>query len=519
MSAFESDGSFLSRRQLLGGAAGAGLAVALTGCEVQTESDSGMGNGADEADKITFPEPKAELPGGETTYRAMMSGGIKENYFQAVWKAFEQQHDNIEMQLDVTNWDRINEVIPLGIRNNTAPDMFQMPNSVPVQVAVNEGWVAPLEDVVPDFDEWKSAYPDTSFIPGVHVFNDKTYSWTFTSSRSQYGQLLFFNNVLMADAGFDPVEERFTWDTFREAAKKITAAGDGKVYGILASGDALGAVASNLAELAGMKGSEMDFTTGEYNYTQPLFREAIELLLAMKADGSLFPGSLSLTGADAEARFPQGTAGMHFAGAWAITNWEKTDPDFDYGLAMPPTGNDQEVHRVGYVEGTAAPLFAYADSKVPGITGELFRYMGSVEGQTAMIVMTQGILASEIEEANETAKRSSLVKGPAKEAGRIMDELRRIVPLPQVGKADIAKVILEQKAVTPDLADVVQGIFTEQVKDIDKALKDLQDRSEKSLTDAIAAARKKGADVTRDDWKFANWDPEKDYTPKDYESR
>lgn len=518
MSVFE-NGPRLSRRQVLGGAAGVGLAAALTGCEVQTTSDPGTGTGAEDVDKIKFPDAKAQLPEGDVTYRAMMSGGVKEDYFKAVWTAFGEKHGNIEMQLDATNWDRINEVIPLGMRNNTAPDMFQMPTSVPVQVAVKEGWVAPLEDVIPDFDEWKSAYPETSFIPGVHVFNNKTYSWTFTSSRSQYGELMFYNSKLMEEAGFDPVKERFTWDTLRESAKKITEAGGGKVYGTLISGDSLGNVASNLAELAGMQGGEMNFATGEYNFTHPLLREAIELLLAIKADGSMFPGSLTLKSADAEARFPQGSAGIHFSGPWAVTNWEKTDPDFAYGLAMPPTGNDKAVHRVGYVEGVAAPLFAYADSKHPGVTGELFRYMGSVEGQTALVAMTKGIFASEIEEANEAAKRSSLVSGPAKEAGRIMEELRRIVPLPQVANPDVAQVILEQKPVTPNLKDVVQGIFTEQVKDIGKALKDLQDRSEKSLTDAIAAAQKKGAKVTRDDWKFTNWDPETDYTTKDYESR
>src|SRR5699024_9381466 len=98
-------------------------------------------------------------------------------------------------------------------------------------------------------------------------------------------------------------------------------------------------------------------------------------------------------------------------------------------------------------------------------------------------------------------------------------DLRRISPMPQQANEDVAEVILAQKKVQPDFADVMQGVFSGQVGNIDKALQDLQDRMNKSLDDAIEAARKKGADVSRDDWVFPNWDPDTDYTLDMYESR
>lgn len=415
-------GTPMTRRTLVGLAATAGLGTALAGCRVQTTSDDGGAGGAAESGKIKFPEPKAELPTEDVTYRAMMSGGIKQPYFEAVWKAFQDAHSNVTMQLDATDWKRINEVVPLGVRNNTAPDLFQKPQNVPVQVMVNEGWVAALDDVIPDFEEWKKNYPAGAFIPGEHVFGGKTYSWTFTSSRSQYGQLMFYDSALMSKAELDPTAERFTWDDFRAAAKKITDQGDGKNYGLFIAGtDKLGAFTMNLAELAGLKGGEMDFTTGEYNFTQPLLRDAIDLMMGIKDDGSMFPGYISLTQNDVDARFPQGKAGMTFSGAWDVADWERDAPDYEYGLAMPPTPNSKEMHHTVFTEGTAAPLYAYADSKYPEVTGELLRYMGSVEGQVMLIILTKGIFSSEIEEANEKAKRSDLVSGKAKQAGDIHD--------------------------------------------------------------------------------------------------
>jgi len=63
---------------------------------------------------------------------------------------------------------------------------------------------------------------------------------------------------------------------------------------------------------------------------------------------------------------------------------------------------------------------------------------------------------------------------------------------------------------------VLQGLFSGQLTDPRAAMQDLQDRSEQELDRAIKAAAAKGARVSRDDWRFANWDPTRDYTAADY---
>jgi multiple sugar transport system substrate-binding protein len=85
-----------------------------------------------------------------------------------------------------------------------------------------------------------------------------------------------------------------------------------------------------------------------------------------------------------------------------------------------------------------------------------------------------------------------------------------------VRNPDIAQVLLEQRAIKPNFWETVQGIYTGQLKDAKAAMKDLQDRAEAELQRAIKAAQGKGAKVSRDDWKFPNWDPLKDYTDADY---
>ncbi|MGH3504864.1 MAG: ABC transporter substrate-binding protein [Nocardioidaceae bacterium] len=519
----------MNRRRLLSLTGGVGLAAGLEAglgaCDVTTSSSGSNGSeraggksGTKDGPQATvkLPPSKADLPNGKVTFSWMTSGGLKSEFFKKTLTAYHREHPNVTMDYLESTWDRINESVPLGIRNGNAPDVFQKPQPVPVQVMVNEGWVAPLEEVIPDFETWKSKFPETAFIPGVHVFNGRTYSWTFTSSRSQYSELLLFDTGYLDKAGVDPRAERFTWETFRATAKKITKQGKGQYYGLMIPGEKMGSVAMNLAELAGLRGGEFDHKTGEYNYTKPELRAAIDWLMAVKEDGSIFPGAMSLNGADARSRMPQRVAAMTFDGPWAILQWEQESPEYAFSVAMPPTRRPGTMRHVGYEEGVAAPLFVYAKTKYPDIAGDIFTYMGSVDGQAVLGMLTQGIFTSEIEAANRRARRSSLVKGVAKKAGTIMDDLRRTVPLPQVRNPDVAKAILEQKAVQPTLADIVEGVATGQVKDVDQALEKLQDDSDKNLDEAIAKARKKGAKVSRDDWVFPNWDPSKDYTAADY---
>ena len=81
---------------------------------------------------------------------------------------------------------------------------------------------------------------------------------------------------------------------------------------------------------------------------------------------------------------------------------------------------------------------------------------------------------------------------------------------------DTARALLALQPVEPTLKTVVQGIFTGQVKNIKKALKSLQDSNDRALDNAVRTAVKQGAKVSRDDWKFPNWVPGRNYTAADY---
>jgi multiple sugar transport system substrate-binding protein len=92
----------------------------------------------------------------------------------------------------------------------------------------------------------------------------------------------------------------------------------------------------------------------------------------------------------------------------------------------------------------------------------------------------------------------------------------KLAPGPELRNPDVALLYLEMKALTPDFGTTVQGIFSGQLSDPKKAMQDLQDRATKELERALKAAQEKGAKVSRDDFRFPNWDTTRDFTPADY---
>jgi multiple sugar transport system substrate-binding protein len=506
-------GGARGRRDFLRLAGGLGAAAGLSACSFRTDPGAeAMGPTA----KLEIPGPKLAGLTGNVTLRWMDSGDLKAPYETAAFTAYSAKNPQVKISYDGTSWDRIDETIPLGVRNASAPDVFAMPDNVPLNVGITNGWIAPIDDLVPDFVNWVKAFPPTAFIPGVHIFDGKTYGWPLSSSK-RATSLLFYDTEYMKQVGVDPQTDRLTWSGFRAVCKKLTEQGNGDYFGLLTNGLQLAGIACALAEVAGLPhAGDIDYRTGEYTFTDPRLEAAIEMLLAVKSDGSFYPGYVSLADATSRARMPQRVAGVIFDSVVDIGVWALTAPDYKYDLAMPPMPDDKVAHTMAFQELGANSPYVYAKSKHKQIAGDLFAFMGSPAGQRAMVEVTKGNLVSEMPAANAAAQASSLLDPRAKRAAAYSDKLLRVAPLPQVRNPDTARALLALQPVEPTLKTVVQGIFTGQVKNIKKALKSLQDSNDRALDNAVRTAVKQGAKVSRDDWKFPNWVPGRNYTAADY---
>ena len=503
----------LSRRQMikLMGTTGAGAFFL-----------SQMGHFADAQD-ITIPDSGAMLPTDDVTLRWVDSGDQKAVFFKAFFDAYQTVHPNIKVAYDPLPWNEIAQVVPLGIRNGTAHDVFQLPLSVSGAQAVSEGWVQPLDDVIPNIEEWKAKFPAGVFLPGVTDFDGKTYSLPFTSAK-RYGSHLLYNKEMMTQAGYDPESEPLTWSTFRDAAKQITEQGAGAYYGFIMGGNQINRwadITRNFARMAGAVGggggqvtADMNFLTGEYSYNTEEYIAAVELLLQLRDDGSVFPGMLSINAPQARAFMPQGAAGMILQGPWNIPQWERENPEFDFGLSTQPLPDDGDVWPLTISEGGSNALWIFKDSPNAAVAGDIFHYLGTVEGQTQWANLVGAADAPVLPEALGNADLSPR----AEQALNMFVDQIRVGPNPVVRNPDIVQVTLELRTPEPTFAQVIQGLYTEQLSDVSAQLNDVQERYTAELERAIEAANAKDANVSRDDWVFPNWDPREDYGAADYEA-
>ena len=206
----------LSRRDFLRLTAGAGAGAAMAA--------SGLGAAFAQDDLITIMDMGANLPTDDTTFRWVDSGDQKAVFWNAFFAKYQEAHPNITIQYDALPWNEIAQVVPLGVRNGTAHDVFQIPLAVTLAQAVNEGWVAPLDDIIPDFENWKARFPAGQFVEGITGFDGLTYAFPATSNK-RYGHHLLYNVDYMEEAGFDPQAGPMSADEFVEAARKITENG------------------------------------------------------------------------------------------------------------------------------------------------------------------------------------------------------------------------------------------------------------------------------------------------------
>ncbi len=508
-------GGVLSRRAMLYlmGATGGGLLLAACGAG-GSRSDAALNSTA-----FDIPDAGPGFPKEAALLRWVDSGDQKAVFFNAFFAAFQKKFANVQVSYNGTNWNTIQQEITLGLRNGSAPDVFQLPLTITTPQAVREGWVASLDDFVPNWKQVKAAFPAGTFAAGVTDFNGKTYAYPFTSNQRLANGLLY-NSDYLSRAGYDP-NKVLSWDDFRGAARKCTQQGAGRYYGLILGVAQTGQITGfvdTLAEMAGSHagpwpagngvGGPFDWKTGTFGFTDDNRQQAIELLMAMKSDGSFFPGTVALTAPQARGQFPQGVAAMMLQGPWNIPAWRKTNPGLKFGFNLPPQKDPKNVWPLTYGPGGSNTWVVYSQSKAKAVVGTIFAYLGSLKGQ---IEWADFDGAGDPPQFKDAAAHVQLDPTSAK-ALQLGYQWTVIRPDPGLRTLDVAVVNQVWQAPQPNWNDTLVGLFTGQVTtSIKAALQGLQDRYESSLETAISTARKRGANVSIDAWKFADWNPRQPY--------
>jgi len=518
----------VSRRDMLqaAGLGGLGLLAAACGSSSGASSShrpSGRAAGATRSTPPSFviSDDGIKLPTGDVSLHWMDSGDAKAYFFKAFFAALHKKYPNINVSYDGTNWNEIDQAVAIGLRNGSAPDVFQLPPQLPVAEAVSNGYLGAVDDIITNWSEVKRRFPVGTFANGVTDFDNKTYGMPFTSNK-RIGNLLLYNVEQVKRADYDLGGGPISWDELRAVAKKCTKQGNGQYYGIifgLTQEGGLSGPFSTLAQMSGLAGgfdagdtvdAGIDWKTGQFNYTADLTLEAIELMLALKSDGSIFPGAASLDQPGIRERFPQGVASLILQGPWNVAIWQQSNPGFKFGVSLPPVKKPKaKLWPLTYGPGGSNTWYYNAKTKLSSVIGLIYSYLSTNAGQIEWADYDGGGDPPQFPAAFE---RESL--GPvATKALQLGKTYTAIGPEPAVRNPDVEKVYEAYIPLETNCSDTLNGLFTGQITGkLPTVMKDLQDRTEKSLETAIATARKRGAKVERDDWVFPDWNPAEPYT-------
>ena len=234
-----------------------------------------------------------------------------------------------------------NNSMETAFTNGTAPDIFAGADTVN---DVAKGRLLPISELEGG-DELIDKYKDY-LREDLEKVDGNVYSipYGFTT----YG--LIYNKDMFKAAGI--VDENGeakppkTWDEMREVARKLTDKSKNQYGMVFPIKWGTGWYGSDLSNPVMSSQGFVDYNpaTGKYEYDG--MKHAMEVLIGMKHDGSIYPGADSLDNDSARAAFAEGSIGMKFGYTFDVGVLNDQFPaKCDWGVTQYPTYDENVAYK------------------------------------------------------------------------------------------------------------------------------------------------------------------------------
>jgi len=416
------------------------------------------------------------------------------------WASVEGDRIGVPIEYSYNEPGRALEALQVANQANQLPDVYSNIVGLPLPALVEAGWVHAIELS----DEALARLPEGTFVEGVSTLDGVIYGLPALSDR-QYWACTWYNAQIAEEVGFEPPK---SYDEFLAALRAIADAGDHApmTLALGASGRARDQV-DDLAQAGGFPGWQgLRYDTGEYNYDHDSYVNAIELLKEISDNGWLLPGTSSFQIPDARGRWSAGGVGFFIDGPWSPGGVRALNPDFLPNMAvageLTPEGEELVITR-----GAPAGTWLISGSTAnPEAASQLVETFSRDDYQTELAA------AMDQPPLNLDAVADADVIEPY--AWLAEDFKRRVfrAPQPQVRRIEVTEALAHVTPVSPHLGDIVQGYLGGDVSDLHAELVRLNDAFSADLDAAIDRANADGADVSRADFEFPDWERGVEYT-------
>lgn len=273
----------------------------------------------------------------------------------------------IEAKIQVTPWDQYWTMLEAGATGGSLPDVFWM-HSNQVQKYAKYDMLLDLSDKIEGSDRL-----DLSKFPKdlVKLYQNEA-GHQVAVPKDIDTIALWYNKTAFDEAGLSYPDETWTWDTFREAAKKLTKA-DGSQYGCVFSPKSNHETYYNLIYDWG--GTIIDETKTKSGWDDPKTIEAMEFVEGIIQDGSMPPFS-TIAENEPLALFESGKVAMCPFGSWQSDLIQNDYVRENCNLTVLPKKDENRISIYNGLGWAAA-----ADGKNTEQAWKLLEYLGTEEAQ------------------------------------------------------------------------------------------------------------------------------------------
>lgn len=303
--------------------------------------------------------------GGDVEITYALWDSNQEKGIRTMADEFEEANPGIKINLQVVGWSDYWTMLEAAATGGSLPDTFWMHSNEIYRYASND-MLMDLSDKIKNSDKIDlKNYPDGL----VKIYNHKDKQYAIPKDYDTIG--LWYNKTMFDEAGVAYPDETWTWDTLRDAAKKLTKA-DSSQYGILAPLHNQEGYYNFVYQNGGTIITD-DKVSG---YDDPKTVEAMKYYVDFVNQGL----SPKIFGDSERAEALQnGLCAMGFFGSWNLSGF--TDNEYmakNFDVAVLPSANDGK--RASIFNGLGNAISA--TTAHPEEAWKWVEYLGSKEGQT-----------------------------------------------------------------------------------------------------------------------------------------
>ncbi|HBF39221.1 MAG TPA: hypothetical protein DDW50_18120 [Firmicutes bacterium] len=189
-------------------------------------------------------------------------------------------------------------------------------------------------DDFPDFRRWKAQWPSWYWVEGMTTYQGHVYS----IPAQVFNSRLIYNRDLFRAAGLDPTHPPRSYQALKDAAQRISKLGHGQYYGFAYCGAESWPMEWMPSQWAEANGESAYWDWKQGRWAMEGYSRIFQLLLDLKKEGSMFPGTEVLTNDALRAQFAEGKIGMYMGEFWDVGVFNAQFPaKCDWGIGPIPT--------------------------------------------------------------------------------------------------------------------------------------------------------------------------------------